>query len=174
MVKRIRSITPFCVGLLLINSSSLLAQGSGNKHYFTDSIVSFFAGDWKGEGRFANGKSIAASLHFQLALDSCWLISTHTDAAPNNYKAQAFWGMDAAAGTLVAYTFDNFHGHRRFSGQWADSLVFTNTSATQQGAAYYQRFVYKKLDAQSFRYAYLVSGDSLTWREGDYLIFRRS
>jgi hypothetical protein len=78
-------------------------------------LVSFFTGEWKGEGAFANGRPIAATLSFRLSLDSAWLVSDHADVPPGSYKATSYWGVDAGTGQFVCSIFDNFHGHRSFA-----------------------------------------------------------
>jgi len=75
-------------------------------------LVHYFSGDWKGEGKFANGKPIEATLSFQLSLDSAWLVCQHRDLPPNRYKADFFWGIDRDTKGFEGYCFDNFNGNR--------------------------------------------------------------
>src|SRR5580692_5395966 len=56
------------------------------------SLVAFFLGEWKGDGAFANGRKISATIDFRLTLDSVWLVNEHQDVPPNNYKATNYWG----------------------------------------------------------------------------------
>ena len=41
-------------------------------------LVSYFSGEWTGEGAFAGGKPISADLSFHLSLDSAWLVYEHS------------------------------------------------------------------------------------------------
>jgi hypothetical protein len=52
-----------------------------------DDPVEFFAGDWNGNGEFANGKKIEAEVNFAPDLDRQWLVYRHTDRPPNRYNA---------------------------------------------------------------------------------------
>ncbi len=86
------------------------------------------------------------------------------------------WRIDKATGRFVAYVFDNFQGHRLFYGDgWKDGkLVLTRGGKNSTGTRGYERFVYEKLETGQFRITYQVSADSLTWMEGDHLLFHRS
>jgi hypothetical protein len=101
-------------------------------------MISFFTGHWKGAGEFAGGAKIAADVDFTLTLDSCWLLYEHRDQAPNTYKATSMWGVDGKTGQLLAYTFDNFHGHRQWmSNGWVDGkLVLSGGSFTRREGWY--------------------------------------
>jgi hypothetical protein len=91
-------------------------------------LMTYFAGDWSGKGAFAQGRQIAAELSFQPSLDSAWLVYEHRDLSPGRYKATSMWGVDARTGQFVAYTFDNFQGHRHWlSNGWADGRLILST-----------------------------------------------
>ncbi|MBO9727644.1 MAG: hypothetical protein J7623_03290 [Chitinophaga sp.] len=138
------------------------------------SLVHFFTGTWKGAGTFANGKPIAATATFTLSLDSCWLQYEHVDIPPNVYKAHALWGA-GNDGSLLAYIFDNFGGHRQFTGNYTnDALVLVSAQIYPGNKKVYQQFVYRKLSAASFKMSYEMSTDSVQWRMGDTLIFHRA
>ncbi len=81
----------FTLLLLTVLSYATIARRADNPGRLPDELVQFFAGNWKGEGAFANGRKIAAGVSFKLALDSSWLSYEHTDEAPNRYKAFSFW-----------------------------------------------------------------------------------
>jgi hypothetical protein len=138
-------------------------------------LVSFFIGEWKGEGKFANGRPIAATVSFRLSLDSVWLVCEHRDLPPNVYKATLFWGVDATAGNFVAYAFDNFHGHREFTSPgWAEGRLVLMRQAEAQGVGeYYERFVYERTGDRTFRMTYETSRDRTTWQLGDSLVFTK-
>jgi hypothetical protein len=139
------------------------------------SMVSFFSGEWKGEGAFANGRPIAASLTFRLSLDSAWLVSDHADQPPNDYKATSYWGVDAATGQFVAIIFDNFHGHRSFasSGWAAGRLVLTTQSFAAGAGTYFEHFIYERQSDTQFRMTYETSRDGIAWQMGDSLLFTK-
>ena len=159
---------------LSLFSLHLSAQQAVQKKPDAD-MVQFFTGKWAGEGKFFNDKPIAAALDFSVALDSSWLTHTHTDKAPNNYKATSWWGVDPKSGEFVAYTFDNFGGQRKFeSTGWKDGkLILTTQQLNAKGETSWQHFIYEKLSDASFKMTYEVSKDSITWRMVDYLIFNR-
>lgn len=138
-------------------------------------MVKFFEGSWTGEGQFANGKKILAEASFQLSLDSCWLVYTHTDQLPNRYKAISIWGTDPSTRMFLAYLFDNFQGHRLFTGQgWQSGEVrFAYKDTVTSNRIPYQRFTYSKISTNSFKMTYEVSKDGFNWRLGDSLIFSR-
>lgn len=137
-------------------------------------MMRLFLGNWKGDGAFANGKKIAATVSFRLALDSAWLVCEHRDVPPNTYAATLFWGVDQ--GKFVAYGFDNFGGHREFaSAGWLDGkLELRRPAEAPGGVKYVERFVYERLSADSFRMTYEVSRDGTKWQLGDSLVFTRS
>ena len=149
----------------LLISFALFALLSAQTHAQTpppkldSSLVNFFVGAWSGEGHFSNGKPIAATLSFHLALDSAWLVSEHRDRPPGDYKADSYWGPD------VALVFDNFHGHRSFSSSWNGTRLVLATA--------YEHFIYEKVSPTQFRMTYEVSRDGTTWYLGDTLLFSR-
>lgn len=138
-------------------------------------LAQFFLGSWSGDGEFASGKKIQANLTFSWSLDSCWLQSVHTDIPPNRYKAESMWGVDKYNGEFQAYVFDNFGGHRKFdSNGWKDNrLVLTTAVNYPSVGLVYQHFIYEKVDQDSLKMTYETSKDGISWKLGDYLIFKR-
>lgn len=135
-------------------------------------LMQYYIGKWKGEGTFSNGRPIASTVTFRMSLDSAWLQNEHVDVPPNIYKALSLWGVEKD-GTLIAFTFDNFHGHRQFTANYSQDKLMLMTTGTFQGAKLYQRFVYEKLSLDAFKMAYETSLDSVKWRMGDTLIYHR-
>ena len=140
------------------------------------SMVSFFSGEWKGEGAFANGRPIAATLSFRLSLDSAWLVSDHADLPPNDYKATSYWGVDATTGQFVCSVFDNFHGHRSFSSSgWSGGrLVLTAPSYFAGAGTYFEHFIFERQSDSQFRMTYETSRDGIAWQMGDSLLFTKT
>jgi len=138
-------------------------------------LISFFAGDWYGEGEFANGKKITADVSFRVSLDSCWLTYEHADRLPNRYKSLSVWGADKATGEFIAWSFDNFSGHREWTGRGWDSgkLLLSIHSCNPVADIVAERFIYEKLSANTFKLTYEAARDGIHWREGDHLIFTR-
>jgi hypothetical protein len=161
------------LGFFLLAGVAVLGQAPAAR--LDNGLVQFFSGSWKGAGAFANGKKIAASVSFHLALDSTWLVCEHRDNPPNSYAADLYWGVDAATGKFVAYAFDNFHGHREFvSAGWVDGKLELKRPTEAPGAGkYYERFVYQRATEASFRMRYEVSRDGEKWQLGDSLVFTR-
>lgn len=153
-------------------ASTALAQAPAR---LDSSLVNYFTGEWTGEGHFSNGSSITATASFHLALDSAWLICDHQDRPPNQYKATSYWGSDAGTGQFVAFTFDNFHGHRSFgSGGWTKGrLVLTTQSYYAGVGTYFEHFIYERLSGTQFRMTYETSRDGIAWQMGDSLVFTR-
>jgi len=160
---------------LTLFSFNILAQQATQKKPDAE-LLQFFAGKWTGDGKFFNDKPIAADLDFSVALDGSWLTHTHTDKAPNNYKATSWWGVDPISGEFVAYIFDNFGGQRKFtSNGWQNGkLILTTQQLNAKGETSWQHFVYEKLSEASFKMTYEVSKDGTTWRMVDYLVFKRA
>jgi len=150
------------------------AQKAKNTTKLDTYFIRFFEGAWAGEGQFSNGKKIEAVANFKLSLDSCWITYIHEDKPPNRYKATSMWGTDKETGKFLAYIFDSFQGHRLFTsdGWQGDSLILINKDVSAS-ALFFQRFIYKKIDAGKFKMSYEVSKDSVIWRLGDSLIFRK-
>ncbi|WP_242929310.1 hypothetical protein [Pontibacter vulgaris] len=138
-------------------------------------LISYFAGNWTGEGKFSNGKPIAADLSFTPSLDSSWVEYRHIDKVPNTYKATSWWGLDAQSGEFVAYVFDNFGGHRKFTGDgWKNGKLTLTFSQENKGAnPTLQHFIYEKLSEKPFKMTFEVSKDGTTWRMVDYLVFQK-
>ncbi len=136
-------------------------------------FVTYFIGEWNGEGEFSNGKKISANVSFKLSLDSCWLMYDHTDILPNTYKAFSMWGVDKQSGQFLAYCFDNFQGNRKFVGDaWkvGKLIISTHEYFPQRGISF-QHFIYEKQDEKSFKMTYETSRDGINWRMIDYLVF---
>jgi hypothetical protein len=137
-------------------------------------VIRFFEGNWTGEGRFANGKKIAADASFKLSLDSCWLLYTHTDLLPGRYKAISMWGTGRTKAGFPAIIFDNSHNSRSFTGLYEnDNEIILSRKSEQNAVQYFERFVYTILDSDHFKMAYEISKDGIAWREGDSLTFAR-
>jgi hypothetical protein len=137
-------------------------------------LVAFFTGHWKGEGAFAGGQKIAAEVSFAPSLDSAWLVYEHRDVPPGAYKATSMWGVDGT-GQFVAFTFDNFQGHRQWlSSGWAGGkLVLSTGGYSSQAGMVFEHFIYERQSATQFKMTYEVSRDGITWRLGDWLVFTR-
>jgi len=177
---------------LLMGGPVVMGQPAAAGHRLNAGLTSFFVGHWTGEGAFANGRTIAADLSFALSLDSCWLVYEHRDRAPNRYKATSMWSVDRVTGEFVAYCFDNFQGHRLFSGNgaggaggadgadaagngWKEGkLVLSRQASAPQVGIYFERFVYERLSETQFKMTYETSRDSTAWQVGDWLVFTRS
>jgi hypothetical protein len=162
---------------LLLLAIWLILPGFAKKNMtgIDPDLLHFFTGRWVGEGQFAGGAKISADVSFALSLDSCWLVYEHRDRLPNNYKATSFWGVDGQTGQFVAYTLDNFHGHREWmSNGWKGGrLVLSTHGFDVRMGSYYEHFIYEKLSDNSFKMTYELSGDGILWQLGDYLIFTR-
>jgi len=143
----------------------------------SDRFFGFYVGDWTGEGSFANGAKISARVTFKWGLDSAWLVCEHQDVPPGKFKALSMWGADLHTGTLVDYLFDNFQGHRTFTGKGPDrngKVVWTSGGSNGGSqAAFFEHFIYEKLPDNRFKMTYEVSKDSLNWQLGDSLVFTR-
>ena len=157
-------------------------------------LVAFFTGHWKGEGAFAQGNranakvttekgrgeaapttvTIVAEVSFAPSLDSAWLVYEHRDVPPGVYKATSMWSVDET-GQFVAFTFDNFHGHRQWlSRGWSGGkLVLSTGGYSSPGGTVFEHFIYERLSATQFKMTYEVSGDGITWQVGDWLVFTR-
>jgi hypothetical protein len=138
-------------------------------------MVAYFTGRWTGEGAFAGGQKIAAEVSFAPVLDSAWLQYEHRDRLPGQYQATSMWGVDARTGQFVAYTFDNFHGHRQWmSGGWAGGRMVLSTGGWAGPAGMvFEHFIYERLSEEQFKMTYETSRDGVTWRLGDWLVFTR-
>jgi hypothetical protein len=161
------------LGALLSAGGAVIGQSPAARP--DSGLVQFFSGDWKGDGAFSNGRKIAATVSFRLALDSAWLVCEHRDVPPNNYGATLYWGVDRGTGKFVAAAFDNFGGHREFaSAGWIDGRLELKRQAEAPGAGtYFERFLYERTGADSFRMSYEVSRDGAKWQLGDSLVFTR-
>jgi hypothetical protein len=122
---------------------------------------------------------------FAPSLDSAWLVYEHRDVPPGDYKATSMWGVDGGTGQFVAFTFDNFHGHRQWSSSgWSGGKLVLSTV--------FEHFIYERLSATQFKMTYEVSrddnrakrrlrtrrtkgrgSDEVPWRLGDWLVFTR-
>ena len=155
---------------LILISSICVLKAQTPKASGPNDLIRFFEGSWKGEGSFASGKKISATVIFKLSLDSCWLTCTHEDLLPNRYKAVSMWSVDRSKSTFAVDIFDNFHSHRIFTGtQPASDQIIIATEAKP-----FQRFIYTKLDEHHFKMVYEVSKDGLTWQLGDSLTFTQN
>lgn len=83
--------------------------------------------------------------------------------------------MDGRTGQFVAFTFDNFHGHRQWlsSGWSGGRLVLSTGSFSSQGGTVFEHFIYERLSATQFKMTYEVSRDCIIWKMGDWLVFTR-
>ena len=159
---------------LFLGTFTLQAQQKNLKKPSKE-LLSFFTGEWSGEGKFASGRAIGADLSFKASLDSTWLEHRHVDKAPNTYKATSWWGTDQQTGEFIAYIFDSVGGHRKFTSEgWKNGkLVLTTQQEHPQGGMIWQHFVYERISNSSFKMTFEMSRDGINWRMIDYLIFNR-
>ena len=170
--KRISLVTIAHIFLLHIAANAQSVTSSPK--YLDKDMLSFFIGQWSGEGQFANGKKIAADVSFSLSLDSCWVVYTHTDKSPGMYKAMSMWGVDKATGKPVDYIFNNFQGNDKYTSDgWANNKIIWFKEQRISGGSFFTRFTYEKLDENRFKMTYEVSKDNSNWKMGDFLIFVR-
>jgi hypothetical protein len=165
----------FLLAACLLVLAGLPVRAQAPAHRLDNGLVGFFCGQWKGEGKFENGRPIKAGVSFRLALDSAWLVCEHRDEPPNQYKADLYWGVDGGTGKFVAYAFDNFQGHREFaSSEWiGGKLELRRQAEAPNVGKYYERFVYERVSGDSFRMKYETSRDGVNWYMGDSLVFVR-
>jgi len=145
-------------------------------------LSAFFAGEWSGNGEFANGKKITADVSFKPDLDDQWLIYRHTDRAPGLYKALGMWGIERSSKRLIMIVNDNFGGMRLFTSEgWVngavvfqkDTAIMPASPATAPQQVIRERFSFERQADDMFKMTYETSNDGKTWRLGDYLIFKR-
>jgi len=133
--------------------------------------LKYFIGEWSGDGEFASGKKISADVSFKFQLDSAWVSYQHTDRPPNRYNALSVWGFDKSTGKLTSQLFDNFGGSRKFTGAgWDNNKFVLDLDAPKPPN---QRFIYERIDHNSFRMTFETSQDGNTWKMVDYLVFKR-
>lgn len=127
--------------------------------------LAWFAGRWRCEGRFANGRPIRSRETFTVELGGQWLRMRHADDPPNRYLADAWWHYDKAAKHFTATVFDNFGGDRRYTSPgWAgDTLALENIATS----GYLDRFAFQRRGDGAYRVTYTYRDRSGAWRLGD-------
>ncbi len=155
-----------------VSKSASSLQRKAPKPLPTD-LIAFFAGEWTGEGKFANGREIKADVKFSAELDNQWLLYSHQDQEPNKYKALGTWGFEFATENFVMVVQDNFGGSRRFQSEgWANGkIVFTNKVSAAN--LYEERFTFERQTSDNFKMTYEMSRDGKNWRMVDFLVFTR-
>jgi hypothetical protein len=139
------------------------------------SLVSFFSGQWKCAGEFANGRKIEAELSFSPELDGKWLQYRHADIPPNSFKALAMWGVDQSSGKIVSLMQDNFGGARLFTSEgWTNKTIQFVSATLMSPLTRQERFTFAAQSDAKFKMTYEVSKDSVTWRVGDFIECARS
>ena len=158
---------------LFCASHSLKAQAINQK--VPASMISFFTGEWQGDGTFANGKPISSNVSFTLSLDSSWLIENHEDIPPNKYKAVSMWGIDPSNSRFIAFIFDNSGGHRKFDsdGWQAGKLVLSTKEYVKGRGNIFEHFIYEEKSNESFKMTFEVSWDGTTWTLVDSLLYSK-
>jgi hypothetical protein len=169
---QMKTITFALIIVLLVTHAAFTQQRTAIKRIPAD-IVDYYTGTWNGQGAFASGKPISAVIDFKPILDSCCLLESHADVAPNKYKAESIWGVDGITGQLTMDVYDNFGGHRVFtSAGWLHGkMVFDYTTTITTGQTRFERFTYQKETSNSFIMRYETSIDNVAWKLGDQLTF---
>jgi hypothetical protein len=161
------------LAILLLNAVSYaqIKKPSGKANA---DLYGFFSGYWEGKGEFANHRTISATMAFHFSLDSAWFVAKHVDRPPNTYRSRSMWGITDKAGKMFAYIFDNSGSFRQFeSNGWLDNrIIWVYVGAISEKKAF-QRFIYKRIDINTFQMTYEISADSISWREGDHITFTR-
>lgn len=139
------------------------------------SELAYFAGEWIGDGKFANGKPIKAELQFTFEMDSLYLVGKHRDSPPNAFSADTYWRVDSKTKSVKAVMLDNTGSERIFKseGSMSDSLVLQRSFEVLARGTVTERFIYKILNGDRFKMEYQVKMSDKPWRMVDYLIFER-
>ncbi len=142
-------------------------------------VFHYFAGTWSGAGEFASGKKIEADVSFSLDLDNTFMLYRHTDRLPNKFKSVAMWGIERKAKKLSMVMTDNFGSIRLFSanGWQDDEIVFADSlpiSAVSSSTERQERFIFKKIDADTFKMTYESNTSNAGWKLGDFIVFKRT
>jgi hypothetical protein len=134
-------------------------------------LTRLLQGQWRCQGRFADGRTIQSSETFAPLLDGAWLLEQHEDAAPFTYRAQSLWGYDTGQQVLTLTIFDNFGGQRLFTSPgWREGLLTFEERALLGPPPRQERFRYRTLPAGAgYGVEYQVLAKTGQWRMGDTL-----
>ena len=134
--------------------------------------MGYFMGAWICAGVFpSNGRAIASTIRFGRELGGKAIIKHHDDRAPSIYHAIELWVEQAKDGAFNAAIADNFGGVRQFrsNGWMGDDLTWQSAA----GITPIQRFVYHRVDRDTFRLDWDVSKDGRNYKTGDTLTCKR-
>lgn len=158
-----------CVGLLLAVASTAVATPPAGQGM---APMQFLAGTWDCSGKFpASGKSIASTIRFNLDVGGKLLVKHHDDKPPGSYHAIEDWVAKRDGGGYLAAIVDSYSGVREFvsSGWQGNALTWQSAS----GITPAQRFVYTRLDNDSFRLDWDYAKDGTRYVVGDTLTCTR-
>ena len=184
---KLQSIIMLAIFSWILAGGTAEAQGATAPMRLDSGMVRFFSGEWTGAGAFSNGRPITAKLSFRLTLDSAWLVCEHRDDPPGQYAATIYWGIERTTGQFLAYAFDNFQGHRVFTGNFSGAgaaghaagasnewrLVLLGQAFAPGVGTYYEHFIYQRTSGNQFKMSYETSLDAITWQLGDSLVFNK-
>jgi len=159
----------------IVISSALQAQTNDSLSQIYTKVAEFYKGKWNGKGAFANGKSIEAAVSFELDTMGKCLVYKHRDVLPVGWKALALWNLSKTDKQIKAIYNDEFSGMRIFSAaQFSEAkIVFSRSALNKNNKEFFERFVFEKQDANSYKMTWEISYDGEKWTMGDWLLFQR-
>jgi len=134
--------------------------------------MDYFAGRWDCAGSFpATGKTIASTIRFDRDLDGKVMVKHHDDLPPAGYHAIEIWMPQPDGHGFREVIADNFGGLRTYhSDGWKGGTLSWQGAADIEPS---QRFVYAKVDRETFRLDWDVSKDRMHYKLGDTLTCKR-
>jgi len=155
-----------------------VAQAAAEKPVLPQSISSYFAGRWNGEGRFVrSGKALQSTFEFEPRLGGEGMIVHHVEKQPATFAYDAILSVDSLSGELVMLMASNHKGGARLfrSAGWnGDTLVFQSVPELRSSFAL-ERITFVREAATRFKATYEMSMDKgATWRAGDEQVFTKA
>ena len=148
---------------------------SAHRALLPPDIVSYFMGNWKGGGKFTNGKELESELSFVPEIGNECILVRQKEKPPNTLEFIALWTVDSVSGDLLMLLASNHDSRGVFRSRgWQDSKIVFQSGPELLAHWALERFTFERESSSAFQARNEMStDDGTTWRMGDTQTFTK-
>ena len=166
------------VNVMPVRAASQGNSGSAQGGSLPPGLISYFAGNWSGKGKFASsGKDLESDFSFVPDPETQSLLVRQKEKPPNTFRFVALWSIDSVSGQPVMLLVSNHDsGGRMFrSTGWNDGKIIFQSGPELHASFALERFTFERESTTVFHTTYEMSFDQgKNWTVGDHQTFTKA